>query len=58
MRDDFTTQTRTVLARRVGMRCSNPNCRKLTSGPQKKADKALNIGVAAHITAASSDGPR
>ena len=58
MRDDFTNPTKEILARRVGMRCSNPNCRKLTSGPQTKPDKAINIGVAAHITAASSDGPR
>jgi hypothetical protein len=58
MRDDFTDPTKEILARRVGMRCSNPNCRKLTSGPQTKSDKAINIGVAAHITAASSDGPR
>lgn len=58
MRDDFTNSTKEVLARRVGTRCSNPNCRKPTSGPQTKSDKAINIGVAAHITAASSDGPR
>ncbi|MBN2267226.1 MAG: hypothetical protein JW725_02690, partial [Candidatus Babeliaceae bacterium] len=58
MRDDFTEKTKETLAYRVGMRCSNPNCRKLTSGPQEKSDKALKIGVAAHITAASPDGPR
>ena len=40
------------------MHCSNPNCAKLTSGPQKDANKVLNIGVAAHITAASKGGVR
>lgn len=58
MRDDFDEKTKQVLARRVGYRCSNPNCRKLTSGPQSDPAKAINIGVAAHITAASPGGPR
>ncbi len=50
--------TKEILAQRVGSRCSNPNCRKLTSGPQENSTKAINIGVAAHITAASPNGPR
>lgn len=58
MRDDFTLQTKEILAKRVGMRCSNPSCRKLTSGPRDDPARAVNIGVAAHITAASKDGPR
>lgn len=58
MRDDFDEKTKQVLARRVGYRCSSPNCRKLTSGPQTDPAKAINIGVAAHITAAASGGPR
>jgi hypothetical protein len=58
MRDDFSRDTKSILALRVGLRCSNPHCRKLTSGPQTDSSKALNIGVAAHITAASTDGPR
>jgi hypothetical protein len=57
-RDDFSSKTKDTLARRVGMLCSNPACRKLTSGPQFDPTKALNIGVAAHITAASVGGPR
>lgn len=40
------------------MRCSNPNCRQLTSGPSSNSKKSINIGVAAHITAASSGGAR
>ncbi len=58
MRDDFTDHTKEMLARRVGYRCSNPGCRKLTSGPQVDPTKALNIGVAAHIAAASPGGKR
>lgn len=57
-RDDFDRKTVDILARRAGSRCSNPNCRKLTSGPQTDPEKALNIGVAAHITAAAEGGPR
>jgi hypothetical protein len=58
MRDDFDKDTKEVLARRVGAHCSNPKCKKLTSGPQVDPTKALNIGVAAHITTASPNGPR
>ena len=58
MRDDFATPIKDTLARRAGMRCSNPNCRKPTCGPRDIATKALNIGVACHITAASPGGPR
>jgi len=57
-RDDFASSTVDELGRRVGLRCSNPRCRKSTSGPRSEPDKSINIGVAAHITAASSNGPR
>lgn len=58
MRDDFTPKTKEILAKRVGFICSNPKCRKHTIGPNSDENKALNIGVAAHITAASVGGPR
>jgi hypothetical protein len=58
MRDDFDARTKKVLADRVNSRCSRPDCGKATSGPQEDPTKALNIGVAAHITAASEGGPR
>ncbi len=58
IRDDFSVETKELLAKRVGMRCSNPNCRQLTSGPQEDPTKALNVGVAAHVAAASKGGPR
>lgn len=57
-RDDFNKTTKDVLAKRVGYLCSNPECRKLTIGPNQAQDKATSIGIAAHITAASSGGPR
>lgn len=58
MRDEFTKAVVDSLFRRVCGRCSNPKCRKQTSGPQIDESKAINIGVGAHITAASHGGPR
>lgn len=58
MRDEFKAATKDLLARRVGFRCSNPGCRQSTSGPQAYPAGSINIGVAAHITAAAADGPR
>lgn len=57
-RDDFTKETKRILQERVGNRCSNPECRCLTSGPNYEPEKATRIGVAAHITAAAEGGPR
>ena len=58
MRDDFTQHTKEIIAKRAGYLCSNPECRKPTIGPALGHDKAINLGVAAHITAASPRGPR
>jgi hypothetical protein len=58
MRDDFTTKTKEILAKRVGFICSNPKCNMLTIGPHSNSNKNINIGVAAHIAAASGVGPR
>lgn len=58
MRDDFSEDVKRIVANRVNNRCSNPECCRPTSGPQIDPTKALNIGVAAHITAASVGGPR
>ncbi len=58
MRDDFAEQVKRTLAARVGNLCSNPDCQALTSGPQDDPTKVLNVGVAAHISAASVGGPR
>jgi hypothetical protein len=54
--DDFPIAVKELLAKRVAQRCSN--CDDPTSGPQEDPTKAINLGVAAHITAASPDGAR
>ncbi len=56
--DDFPQSVKEELARRAAYRCSNPKCRRLTTGPQVDPARSVNVGVAAHITAASSRGPR
>lgn len=56
--DDFPIPAKELLAKRVAQRCSNPGCDHPTSGPQDDPAKAINVGVAAHITAASTGGPR
>ena len=58
MRDDFPRATKDRLAKRVGFRCSNPDCRRQTTGPLAAEAAITNIGVAAHIAAASGNGPR
>jgi len=58
MRDDFPAAVKTKLGQRAGWSCSNPGCRQPTSGPAEANSGVTNVGVAAHITAASQDGPR
>jgi len=58
VRDEFTQPTKDRIARRAGWVCSNPDCRCATVGAAEGDDGVINVGVAAHITAASSDGPR
>lgn len=57
-RDEFSPGIKELLAKRVGLKCSNPNCRKTTCGANEDSQKFTNIGVAAHITAAGEGGPR
>ena len=57
-RDDFREPVRRALALRVGYRCSNPACQAPTSGPHTDTDRAIQLGVAAHISAAAPGGPR
>lgn len=49
---DFIQKTKDTLAKRAGQLCSNPDCRKATSGPHTEEDKSINLGEAAHIRAA------
>jgi hypothetical protein len=58
VRDDFSQKAKDLLAKRVAYNCSNPGCKMATIGPNSLPDKATNIGVAAHVTAASVGGPR
>ena len=56
-RDEFDTKVKEALAKRVGVKCSNPDCRKPTSGPSDESNlKHTNIGVASHICAAAPGG--
>lgn len=58
MREEFSSKVKDTLARRVCMICSNRSCRQATAGPGSQVSETLNIGVAAHITAAAEGGPR
>jgi len=49
---DFMQKTKDTLAKRAGQTCSNPECRRPTSGAHSDDDKAVNLGEAAHIRAA------
>lgn len=57
-RDDFSKPVKKQLADRVRHACSNPECENPTMGPDSGEEKTINIGVAAHITAAASGGKR
>ncbi|MBC3933737.1 hypothetical protein H8K47_00060 [Undibacterium sp. CY7W] len=57
-RDNFSSSVIKTIERRVNAKCSNPDCRVPTSGPTVNPDKANNVGIAAHITAAAPGGPR
>jgi hypothetical protein len=55
---DFTQKTVTTLAERAHFLCSNPDCKKMTTGPHSNIEKSLRSGEAAHIYGASDNGPR
>src|ERR1700686_2288603 len=58
-RDEFGADVIRALSRRTGQCCSNQNCGKPTSGLQPSNFMGvINIGVAAHITAAAPGGKR
>ena len=57
-RVEFTSSVRDLAAKRVGLRCSNPECQRLTCGPATDSRRSISIGEAAHISAASPGGPR
>jgi hypothetical protein len=58
-RDEFTDNVRRRIGDRAGYRCSNPTCRRLTTGPDPKDSAgSRRSGRAAHICAAAAQGPR
>ncbi len=57
-RDTFRQFVKTNLAKRAAYICSCPDCRAFTLGARADGTGVVNIGVAAHITAAAVGGPR
>lgn len=58
-RDDFTPNDKRIMAERVSWKCSFPGCGRNTVGPNSDdPTKKINNGIAAHIHAAASGGPR
>jgi hypothetical protein len=58
-RDDFPQKVKTALALRAAYKCSVDGCGKSTVGPSDEApDAVANMGIAAHICAASPGGSR
>lgn len=58
-RDDFTPNDKRIMAERVSWKCSFPGCSRNTVGPNSDdPTKKINNGIAAHIHAAASGGPR
>lgn len=57
-RDNFSPKTRFELALSVNFQCARPGCSIVTYFPRKDLQGSINIGNAAHITAAAEGGPR
>lgn len=57
-RDGFSDKTKRAIALRVGGECCFPGCKAVISGPSTNPEAFINVGVAAHIYAASEGGPR
>lgn len=57
-RENFSDRTKKTLAIRAAHFCSDPHCLKLTAGPHSDPNRSLTTGHAAHIHAASPNGPR
>ena len=57
-RDDFSKETTRTLGERVGLLCSNAECRVLTKAAHTDDERSLSVGVACHISAAARGGPR
>jgi hypothetical protein len=55
---DFDDEVKRASAALAADRCSNPDCRALTSGPTNDRTKSLNVGVTVPISAMSPGGRR
>lgn len=58
MLPDFNQKTIDTLAKRAAFKCSNPDCRVSTVGPNSDPKKSIIIGEAAHIFGARSSAKR
>lgn len=58
MSPDFNKNTVETLARRAAYKCSNPDCRINTVGPNSDPNKAITVGEAAHIYGAREGAKR
>jgi hypothetical protein len=58
MPPDFNKQTIDTLAKRAAFKCSNPDCRVSTVGPNSDSQKSTLIGEAAHIFGARPSAKR
>ena len=58
MKPDFKKATIDTLAKRAAFKCSNPDCRITTVGPNDDSNKSTLIGEAAHIHGARSGAKR
>jgi len=57
--DEFSSSTKDLLAKRSGYICAYPGCRRMTVAVSDDRTSGLTMtGVAAHIAAARSGGPR
>ncbi len=57
-RDNFSDLTKSDLARNAHLHCVYPGCPRATHGPTELGEKSINVGHAAHASAASPKGPR
>lgn len=57
-REDFSKETRDIIAQRAAYRCSFPDCDQLLVGPDIDVKKSQTVGECAHIYSAAEDGPR
>jgi len=55
---DFSKKTIDTLAKRASYKCSNPDCKINTTGPNSNPEKATTIGEAAHIYGARMGSKR